>query len=154
MLKDPREKDEDKKELLPPHREELEVVPKPWKKSYLQALDLAMGQLHVTNPCMTQVLNMWHASFSKLRLVDIEEFHNRVDSMELQLFQNLCMRHLEAAKEKLLKKSVFLFGTGRFWYSRTQAAFCQYFILCLSWQQVVSRSAEHILPRQQEEASA
>ncbi len=39
-------------------------------------------------------------------MIDIEEFHNRPDSMELSVFQNLCMRHIEAAKEKLIKKSV------------------------------------------------
>ena len=41
-----------------------------------------------------------------LRMVDIEEFHNWFDSMELSMFQNLCMRHIEAAKEKLLNMCV------------------------------------------------
>lgn len=39
-------------------------------------------------------------------MIDIAEFRNRADSMELHLFQNLCMRHVDAAKEKLLKKYV------------------------------------------------
>jgi dynein heavy chain len=39
-----------------------------------------------------------------LRFIDVEEFHNREESMELKTFQNLCMRHIEAAKERLLKK--------------------------------------------------
>lgn len=47
--------------------------------------------------------------FRSLRFIDIEEFHNRQDSMELKTFQNLCMRHIEAAKERLLKKSVLKF---------------------------------------------
>ena len=63
VLKDPREKDTDKKRELPPHREELEVVPKPWNKSYLSGLDLMSQHLHVTNPCMLQVLDLWHVSF-------------------------------------------------------------------------------------------
>ena len=63
VLKDPREKDTDKKVKLPPHREELEVVPKPWNKSYLSGLDLMSQHLHVTNPCMLQVLDLWHVSF-------------------------------------------------------------------------------------------
>lgn len=45
-------------------------------------------------------------AFRKLRMIDIEEFRNRLDAMELTLFQNLCMRHIDAAKEKLLKKQV------------------------------------------------
>ena len=44
------------------------------------------------------------SNFRRLRFIDIEEFHNRPDSMELGGFQNLCMRHIEAAKERLLKK--------------------------------------------------
>jgi len=63
VLRDPREKDEDKKEVLPPHREELEVVPKPWKKTYHQCREIAIDQLHITNPCMLQVLQLWHNSF-------------------------------------------------------------------------------------------
>lgn len=49
---------------------------------------------------------MWFLKFRKLRFIDIEEFHSREESMELGIFQNLCMRHIEAAKEKLLKKYV------------------------------------------------
>ena len=63
VLKDPREKEDDKREVLPPHREELAVVPKPWNRSYLSALDVAIDVLHVTNPCMLQVLELWHTSF-------------------------------------------------------------------------------------------
>ncbi|KAH3750222.1 hypothetical protein DPMN_184741 [Dreissena polymorpha] len=44
---------------------------------------------------------------SGLRFIDIEEFHARQDSMELQNFQALCLRHIDSAKEKLLKKYVF-----------------------------------------------
>ncbi|KAL3855114.1 hypothetical protein ACJMK2_014343, partial [Sinanodonta woodiana] len=115
VLRDPREKDEDKKVKLLPHREELEVVPKPWHKSYLQSLDLMSQNLHVTNPCMLQVLDLWHVSFGKLRFIDIEEFHNRPDSLDLGAFQNLCMRHIEAAKEKLMKK----------WFPEVQNIFYQ-----------------------------
>ena len=63
VLKDPREKEDDKKEQVPAHREELAVVPKPWNRSYVACRELAMDELHVTNPCMLQVLNLWHHSF-------------------------------------------------------------------------------------------
>ncbi|XP_033097643.1 dynein heavy chain 7, axonemal-like isoform X2 [Anneissia japonica] len=104
VLRDPREKSEDKKEELTDARSELAVVPKPWKKSFLAAQSQITQELNVTNPTMLQVLELWHVSFGKLRLVDIEEFHNKPDSMELAIFQNLVMRHIESAKEKLLKK--------------------------------------------------
>ena len=63
MLRDPREKDEEKKEELPPHRSELAVVPKPWNKSYLAAEGLITTDLNITNPTMLQVLELWHVSF-------------------------------------------------------------------------------------------
>jgi len=58
--------------------------------SELQRLDVI---LHVT---------------SKLRMVDIDEFHERKEAMELLEFQNICMRHIYAAKDKLMKKFVIL----------------------------------------------
>ena len=63
VLKDPREKDDKKDEVLPDHREELLVVPKPWNRSYREALWKMQQHLHVTNPCMCQLLDLWHISF-------------------------------------------------------------------------------------------
>ncbi|XP_052080869.1 dynein axonemal heavy chain 7-like isoform X1 [Mytilus californianus] len=104
VLKDPREKDDDKKERLPPHREEMDVVPKPWHKSFVSGLDLMSQKLHITTPCMLQVLDFWHVSFGKLRFINTEEFNDKVESMDLTTFQKMCMAHVDAAKEKLLKK--------------------------------------------------
>ncbi|XP_041119882.1 dynein heavy chain 7, axonemal isoform X1 [Polyodon spathula] len=104
VLKDPREKEEDKVKNIPPHRAELEIVPQPWKKSFLTARKIMKAKLNAINPTMLAVLDLWHVSFKNLRMIDVEEFHNRQESMELSLFQNLVMRHIESAKEKLLKK--------------------------------------------------
>ncbi|XP_078488802.1 dynein axonemal heavy chain 7 isoform X2 [Ciona intestinalis] len=103
VLRDPREKEEEAPVLLP-HRAELEVVPKPWYRSYVNGANLIRENLNVTNPTMMAVLDLWHVSFGRMRLVDIEEFHKREESMELQTFQGLVMRHIETAKDKLLKK--------------------------------------------------
>lgn len=62
VLRDPREKEEEAAEL-PPHREELEVVPKPWYKSFVSAFNLTRDNLNVTNPTMLAVLDLWHVSF-------------------------------------------------------------------------------------------
>ncbi|KAM6178382.1 dynein axonemal heavy chain 7 [Rhynchocyon petersi] len=104
VLKDPREKEDDKKtnELLP-HRAELEILPKPWRKSFLSASSYLKDHLNSMNPAMLAVLDLWHSTFKKLRLVDTEEFHNRQDALELSTFQNIVMRHMETAKETLLK---------------------------------------------------
>ncbi|KAM8934175.1 dynein axonemal heavy chain 7 [Pelodytes ibericus] len=104
VLKDPRGKDAAKKPELLPHRQELQIVPKPWKMSFLANYKFIQENLNSIRPTMSAVLDLWHSSFTNLRLVDMDEFHNRQESMELSVFQNLVMRHLDATKDKLLKK--------------------------------------------------
>ncbi|BFZ21958.1 hypothetical protein BsWGS_24997 [Bradybaena similaris] len=115
VLKDPRQMIDDKKEQLPLHREEMAVVPKPWARSYLVSQDYISKHLHNTNPCMMQVLELWYISFGKLRFIDTEEFQLKEESMELSTFQSLCMRHVDAAKDKLMKK----------WFPEVQTIFYQ-----------------------------
>ncbi|XP_015421606.1 PREDICTED: dynein heavy chain 7, axonemal [Myotis davidii] len=103
VLKDPREKDDKKAEELPPHRAEMEILPKPWRKSFLAASSYIRDHLNAMNPTMLAVLDLWHSTFKKLRLIDTEEFHNRQEALELSNFQTIIMRHLETAKEALLK---------------------------------------------------
>ncbi|XP_078307189.1 dynein axonemal heavy chain 7 isoform X1 [Panthera onca] len=104
VLKDPREKEDDKKpDELPPHRAEMEILPKPWRKSFLAASNYIKDHLNAINPTMLAVLDLWHNTFKKLRLVDTEEFHNRQDALELSVFQTIVMKHMESAKETLLK---------------------------------------------------
>ncbi|XP_011509795.1 dynein axonemal heavy chain 7 isoform X7 [Homo sapiens] len=104
VLKDPREKGDDKKtDELPAHRAEMEILPKPWRKSFLAASSYIRDHLNAMNPTMLAVLDLWHTNFKKLRLVDIKEFHNCQDALELSSFQNIIMRHMDSAKETLLK---------------------------------------------------
>ncbi|CDQ57277.1 unnamed protein product [Oncorhynchus mykiss] len=63
VLRDPRENDEDKVKDVPPHRVEMEVVPKPWNKSFLHAQKRMRDKLHSINPTMLSVLDLWHVSF-------------------------------------------------------------------------------------------
>ncbi|XP_062861638.1 dynein axonemal heavy chain 7 [Trichomycterus rosablanca] len=104
VLRDPRDNEEEKVKDLPPHRQEMEVVPKPWKKSFYQARKKMFEHLHAINPTMLSVLDLWHASFKNLRLVDVTEFHTREESMELSVFQQLVNKHIEYAKDVLMKK--------------------------------------------------
>ncbi|KAM4698368.1 dynein axonemal heavy chain 7 [Rhinophrynus dorsalis] len=104
VLKDTSESNENMKAHLQPHRLKLEIVPKPWKKSFLANYNLIKENLHLINPTMAAVLDLWHLSFGQLRLIDAHEFHIRQESMELSIFQNLVMRHIDATKDKLIKK--------------------------------------------------
>lgn len=63
VLKDPRQPEDEKKEKPLPHREEMAVVPKPWHQSFMTAFEAIAYNLHNTNPCMMQVLSLWHTSF-------------------------------------------------------------------------------------------
>jgi len=39
-------------------------------------------------------------------MINIEEFHERKESMELWMFQNVCLCHMDDAKDTLLNKFV------------------------------------------------
>ncbi|KAF5402027.1 Dynein axonemal heavy chain 7 [Paragonimus heterotremus] len=88
----------------PAHRKELEVVPKPWHPSFVASMRFCQRHLFTTNACMLQVLDLWHTSFANLRLIDIQELYAKPTAIELTAFQQICNKHIEAAKERLLKK--------------------------------------------------
>lgn len=115
VLKDPREKDDKKEETLLPHRKEMALVPKPWRKMFFHNKDIIHRILHITNPSMKQVLELWHTYFRDLRFIDIREFHDRKDSMEIGCFQNICMKHIESAKGTLMNQ----------WYKEVLNILCQ-----------------------------
>ncbi|XP_067372006.1 dynein axonemal heavy chain 7 isoform X2 [Channa argus] len=89
-------------EDLAPHRLELEVLPKPWHKSFVLAQKSIREKLHSINPTMLQVLYLWHVSYKNLRLIDVDEFHSRKESIELSVFQKIVTRHVEDARGRLL----------------------------------------------------
>lgn len=46
----------------------LEVVPKPWKKSFLANYNFIKENLNAVNPAMAAVLDLWHSSFGYVRV--------------------------------------------------------------------------------------
>ncbi|XP_028940048.1 dynein heavy chain 7, axonemal, partial [Antrostomus carolinensis] len=116
VLRDTREKDEDKKEdILLPHRAEIAVVPKPWNKSFLSARRYLKENLHAINPSMLAVLNLWETSFKNFRLLDTEIFHNKQEAEELSSFQNTVMNEIGKSKVILSNK----------WFPEVQKIFYQ-----------------------------
>ncbi|NWI17514.1 DYH7 protein, partial [Crypturellus soui] len=116
VLRDPREKDEDnKKDFLPPHRAEIEVVPKPWNKSFLSAYSYIKENLYVVNPTILAVLHLWENSFRNLRLIDTEIFRNKQGAAELSSFQIKAMREIGNSKVILSRK----------WFPEVQNIFYQ-----------------------------
>ena len=92
VLRDPRETDEDKEVVLPSHREELAVVPKPWHRSYVASLEVAQEHLHTINMCMLQVLQLWHMSF---RLGVIFIFYFRIYLFTCVIIHCVCLVSVE-----------------------------------------------------------
>ena len=41
----------------------LEQVPKPWAKSYIVGRTVILQELHVTNPTMAAVLDLWYKEY-------------------------------------------------------------------------------------------
>ncbi|KAF3842869.1 hypothetical protein F7725_001718 [Dissostichus mawsoni] len=97
---------EDQVKDLPPHRLELEVLEKPWNKTFVLARKKMGNKLHSINPTMLNVLYIWHAFYKHFRLIDVEEFHSREESMELSVFQQIVNRQIDNAREVLLKNWV------------------------------------------------
>nr|XP_055071765.1 dynein axonemal heavy chain 7 [Misgurnus anguillicaudatus] len=139
VLRDPREHEEGKARDLPPHRQELEVIPKPWKSSFLQSQKSMRNQLHSINPTMLSVLNLWQVSYKKLRLIEVEVFHNEHEPMELSAFQQLVNKHIECARSILFTKwlpdvqQIFKLGIKRKLIpSNTNVAQLQSFYNCVA----------------------
>ena len=64
VLRDPRESQKEPAPVaLPVHREEIALLPKPWHRSFVQACNTARSSLHVTSPCMQQLLQLWFTSY-------------------------------------------------------------------------------------------
>ncbi|KAI1899404.1 hypothetical protein AGOR_G00061430 [Albula goreensis] len=61
-------------------------------------------KLHAINPTMLSVLNLWQVSYKSLRLINVEEFHNLQESMELSFFEQVIRRQIICTQEILLKK--------------------------------------------------
>lgn len=104
VLKDPRQKDREKLTTKPDYKIELDVVPKPWNKSFVSS-HASMGKsLFITNPTLNQVLNLWYKNFSQLRLVNARALLTHSEVFELTIYQGLVVRHIDAAKTQLLRK--------------------------------------------------
>jgi len=101
VLRDPRQQDDFE---YFEEDEDTKREQKMRRRSYNHAFRSIHRNLNITNPTMIHVLNLWHTSYKDLRLVDKEEFHKKIHSMELVSFQALIVRQIENAKEVLLKK--------------------------------------------------
>lgn len=71
VLKDPRPKEQEVTTPKLPHRQELEVVPKPWNQNFLAATQTLSEVLSVTNPTVAAVLRLWYQQYTHYRYMYI-----------------------------------------------------------------------------------
>uniref|UniRef100_UPI00358E354F dynein axonemal heavy chain 7-like n=1 Tax=Myxine glutinosa TaxID=7769 RepID=UPI00358E354F len=89
-----------KKGAVYPHREELKTTF--WKESFQTARNTLSKKLHTYKPSMIALVLLWDSSYRKLRLVDVQEMRQRNESIDLLKFQQIAMKDIAIAKDKLL----------------------------------------------------
>lgn len=112
VLKDPKGGDaaDSAKQVVLPHRAELDVVPKPWAANFQRAYAQIDETLHLTNPIVAHLLGFWH-EFSDLRLLKRSEIRpERIEGagpaepFELIVFTQMLKEHCRDAKGTLKTK--------------------------------------------------
>ncbi|KAM4561096.1 dynein axonemal heavy chain 7 [Fundulus diaphanus] len=99
---------------LPPHRLEMEMVPKPWNRSFVQARKRMNQNLHCVRRSLLQLMLLWHEFYKDVRLIDVAEFCSREKFVELSEFQQMVTEHADLTKSFLLEH----------WLSDVHNAFC------------------------------
>ncbi|XP_047226085.1 dynein axonemal heavy chain 7 isoform X2 [Girardinichthys multiradiatus] len=99
---------------LPSHRLEMEIVPKPWNRSFVQARKRMSLNLHCISRPLLQMMILWHNRYKDVRLIDVAELCSREKFMELSEFQQIVSQHLDLTKR-------FLFEN---WLSDVHNMFC------------------------------
>lgn len=119
VLRDPSFVETVSAEVSTPLRTELVQMSSNWKPSIEQAKLKLERNLHVVNPCLANLLDLWYTNFRKLRLVRTEEFIQHHKAYELQEFQATVKKHILAAKKVLMERyfagvvDIFLIGNKR-----------------------------------------
>ncbi|KAJ8926978.1 hypothetical protein NQ314_020603 [Rhamnusium bicolor] len=102
-----------------PFRKELKEI----GNSFRPCFDAAKGKmernLHVVNPCLSQLLDLWYTKFRKLCLINIEVLMNHEGTYDLQEFKYCANKHIDKCKSVLMDDyfadvvDIFLQGSKR-----------------------------------------
>ena len=132
VLKDPHLKYKDSLATKTAPMLELDVVPKPWAKSYRLNQSAIRRSLHLTNPIIQQILNLWYKNYFNVRLIDSSILLTHGEVLELATFQDMVRRDIEQARTFLLRKYVYTEGEQLlFFYLLIKGLFKVNWSLCL-----------------------
>lgn len=119
VLRDPAFEETVSSEVSTPLRKELVEMSPSWKVSVQQAKLKLERNLHVVNPCLAALLDLWYTNFRKLRLVRTEELIEHHKAYELSEFQATVKKHMQEAKKVLMDRyyagvvDIFLIGNKK-----------------------------------------
>lgn len=119
VLRDPAFVETVNSDVSTPVRRELMQISPSWKPSIQQAKLKLERSLHVINPCLASLLDLWYTGFRKLRLVKTRDLIEHHRAYELQEFQGTIKRHIQHAKKILMDKyyqgvvDIFLAGNKK-----------------------------------------
>ncbi|CAH0726011.1 unnamed protein product, partial [Brenthis ino] len=114
VLKDPNTEESLEEEDTPLKRE-LAMKDDAWRNRYAVAKKYLNKNLHIVNPCIAQVLQIWCKQYNDLRLISMKDIMMTHEAYELQDFCFVCKRHIEAAGNVLTLQ----------WLPTIQAVFLQ-----------------------------
>ena len=103
VLKDPGERAIERPASKTEVRRELDIVPKPWEKSFHASMAEMARSLYVTNPTLRQVLNLWYKSYAQARFINTKSLLTHGEVLEQHVFQGAIMDDIESVKNVLMR---------------------------------------------------
>jgi dynein heavy chain len=100
-----------KKDDISQARLELKQISMKWRHRFEENRKLIKRNLMVINPCLAQILEIWHTTFQGICYVDMKKIMEKGNAYDLSEFTALINRQIEDAKMMLREK----------WYSAIQS---------------------------------
>ncbi|KAI4465685.1 dynein axonemal heavy chain 7-related [Holotrichia oblita] len=102
VLRDPSFVESLTSEFDSPQRRELAEMCVTWKGNFAEVRNKMQRIIHVTNPCIHSLIDLWYSRFRTLRLVNIEELKKRKSALDLIDFGWIATKHIEDGKSILM----------------------------------------------------
>nr|CAH7763979.1 unnamed protein product [Callosobruchus chinensis] len=83
-------------------KKELKHIGTSFRASFATAKKKIDRNLHIVNPCLAALLDIWHSSYSDLRLIDTNELMQHEGAFDLQEFKNLANKHIKKCKDTFM----------------------------------------------------
>lgn len=86
------------------HRQELKEMSMKWRHRFEENRMKIKRNLFAINPCLSQILEIWHTTFKGVCYVDMKKIIEKTQAYDLTEFTATVKRHVEDAKVMLQEK--------------------------------------------------